>query len=231
MALGAARLLDAASQLDALRASSGPRGLARPAAARRLERAGTAAVTPASTTSTRSSVGGSRRPMRAPTYPPTTEPAASSTIAAQSRSATTRKISAGDDVGGQHRQRLEGVDDPQLEVESRARGRPPSSRPTRRRSSRRTPRSGWRRTVVTGDIRVARLGRVRRPSRCRSQRGDPRLRADQQAGEEDQPRHDRLEDARAAARAAAPRRRTAPTAQVDEHGRGDAAGARAARAR
>ena len=37
-------------------------------------------------------VSGRSLPIRAPTYPPTTEPAASSTTAAQSRSATTRKI-------------------------------------------------------------------------------------------------------------------------------------------
>ena len=52
----------------------------------------TAALTPTTTIRPRSTVGLRRRPIRAPTYPPTIEPAASSTTASQSSSATAMKM-------------------------------------------------------------------------------------------------------------------------------------------
>ena len=113
---------------------------------------------------------GSRRPTWEPTYPPTTEPAASSTIARQSRSATTTKITLATHVAGQHRQGLERVDDPQLEVGARTRAPPSSSRPTRRRSSRRTRRRAVAKSVVTGDSRVRRSGAALARASPRSQR-------------------------------------------------------------
>ena len=142
----------------------------------------------------RSTGAGSRRPIRDPTYPPTTEPAASSTTAAQSRSADEDEDHAGHHVAGHHGQRLERVDDPELEVQPE-------------------PEDGHHHHAGAGaEVAAVHAGQGREEPGHRRHRGarlrrlspvpgaqpggDPRLGADQQAGEEDQPRHHGLEDLR-----------------------------------
>ena len=54
--------------------------------------------------------------MRAPTYPPKTEPAAKSSTATQSQVGHEEKDHARDQVRGNHCQRLERVEDAELQV-------------------------------------------------------------------------------------------------------------------
>ena len=100
---------------------------------------------------------------------------------------------AGHDVGGEDGERLEGVDDPQLEVGAEAEDRHHHhARPGAEVAAVHAGQGG----EEGGDRRHpgARLGGVAGLPAAQPAR-DPRLRTHQEAGEQDQPRHDALEHA------------------------------------
>ena len=93
---------------------------------------------------------------------PTTEPAASSTTARQSSSATDHEDHRGHHVGRHHGQRLEGVDDPELQVDAEAEHGHHHHARAGAEVAAVHPGQRWRRTWSRGDIRVAASGSVAR---------------------------------------------------------------------